>query len=76
MTDSSKPPAPKATGKSKSVMIQGDGSSYNVMGEGENRQHADIESALKHARSIFGGKSGSDDVAEEAGGEGASLQVR
>lgn len=54
-------------------MIQGDGSSYNVTGEGENRQHVDIESALKHARSIFGGKSGSDDVAAEAGGEGAVI---
>ena len=74
MADSSKPPAPKAAAQSKkSVMIQGDGSSFNVTGEGENKQHADIESALRHAKSIFGGKSGSEDTAEEAGGEGATL---
>jgi|GEM_PF-4566676 hypothetical protein len=46
----------------KAVTVVHDGSQYHV----EGKAHADIESALNHARSIFGGHSGSDDVADEA----------
>lgn len=71
MTETSKPPAAKATGQHKTVSIHSDGSKFHVQGDGSpSQEHADIDSALRHAKSIFGGHSGSDDVAEEAGGEG------
>lgn len=56
----------------KSVTIHHDGSRFHVMGgEGGSKEHDDIESALQHARSIFGGhESGSEDTAYEAAGEG------
>lgn len=69
-----KPPAsPNASGEHKSVTIHHDGSKYHVMGDGAgSTEHQDIESALNHARSIFGGHSGSEDTAMEAG-DGAAL---
>src|SRR5580704_18626074 len=51
----------------KSVTIHHDGQKFHVHSEGhEPQEHADIESALHHAKQIFGGHSGSDDAAMAA----------
>lgn len=66
-------PAPRQapTGQHKTVSIHHDGSKFHVEGGGSpSKEHDDIESALNHARSIFGGhEAGSEDTAMEAGGE-------
>lgn len=56
--------APAESPKSghKAVTVVHDGSQFHV----EGKAHADIESALNHARAIFGGHSGSEDTAFEA----------
>jgi hypothetical protein len=58
--------------KHKSVTIHSDGSKFHVQGDGSpSTEHDDIESALNHARSIFGGhEAASEDTAMEASGEG------
>lgn len=55
----------------KTVSIHHDGSKFHVQGDGSpSKEHDDIESALEHARSIFGGhEAGNEDTAMEAGGE-------
>jgi hypothetical protein len=65
-------PAPEKQSQHKSVTIHHDGNKFHVMGDGSpSKEHDDIESALQHARSIFGGhESGSEDTALEASGEG------
>lgn len=55
-------PAENPKAGHKAVTVVHDGSQYHV----EGKAHADIESALEHARAIFGGHSGSDDTAMEA----------
>ena len=43
---------------------------FHVEAEGHDpKEHHDMESAMHHAKQIFGGHSGSDDVAHEAEGE-------
>lgn len=66
------PEMPKAQQAShKTVSIHHVGSKFHVQGDGSpSKEHDDIESALNHARSIFGGhEAGSEDTAMEAGGE-------
>ena len=65
----------QSSGQHKTVSIHHDGKSFHVEGGGSpSKMHSDIESALNHARSIFGGhESGSEDTAMEASGEGAAL---
>ena len=72
-SDSPKPQA--SSGGHKSVTIHHDGKQFHVMGGADSKTHADIDSALKHAKAIFGGHSGSDDTAYEAGGEDAAVPV-
>jgi len=78
MNDSSQMPQPeqKSSGQHKTVSIHHDGSKFHVEGGGSsNKTHDDIEQALNHARSIFGGhESGSEDTAFEAAGESAPVQ--
>ena len=65
----------KPQGKTKSVTIHDDGAGkFHVFGEGQRKEHADINAALEHARSIFSGsEAGSEDTAMEASGAGGSL---
>lgn len=66
-------PAPQKPAH-KSVVIHHDGSKFHVSGSGGDSEHDNIESALEHARSIFGGhEAGSEDTALAASGESASL---
>jgi hypothetical protein len=59
----------------KVVTIHHDGTKYHVEGGGQSsKEHDDIESALNHARNIFGGhEAGSEDTAMEAGGMSAAI---
>ena len=59
-----KPP----TKSSKSVTIHHDGEKFSVFGDGGSQEHPDLMSALRHARSIFGGHSGSEDTAMSSEG--------
>lgn len=78
MAEQSKPMQPQEhSGQHKTVSIHHDGSKYHVEGGGSpSKEHDDIESALNHARSIFGGhESGSEDTAFEAAGEGENSHL-
>jgi hypothetical protein len=76
MSEQQKPMQEKPnSGQHKTVSIHHDGDKFHVEGGGSHsKMHDDIESALNHARSIFGGhEAGSEDTAMEASGEGAAL---
>ena len=66
------PQEQESSGQHKTVSIHHDGKSFHVEGGGSpSKIHHDVDSALSHARSIFGGhESGSEDTAYEAAGEG------
>lgn len=67
-------PAPDKPAQHKTVSIHHDGKQFHVSGGGQDKSHDDIDTALEHARSIFGGaEAGSEDAAMAAGGAGGSL---
>lgn len=71
MEDSQPQQEHQASSPHKSVTIHHDGQQFHVIGGKESKTHHDINSALAHAKSIFGGhESGSEDTAFEAMGAG------